>query len=140
MVNSLVFAVVLILILLANLYVYWIREVRLAWHYAGVMILLAVAAFSPTDLFIAGGMFWRYALPAGLALGPMFFAGVIFARSFRDARSPDQAFGSNIAGAVVGGLCESFSTLLGFRYLLLLAALFYMLSAWVPLLRLRKAA
>ncbi len=140
LVNSLVFAAVLILILLANLYVQRMREARLAWHYAGLLILLAAAAFVPTDLFIAGGVFWRYVVPAALALGPMFFAGVIFARCFRDARDPDQAFGSNIAGAVVGGGCESFSMLLGFRYLLLLAVLFYVLSAWVPSLRSRKAA
>ena len=60
----------------------------------------------------------------------MFFAGVIFARSFRDAGDPDMAFGSNIAGAVVGGFAESLSMLLGFRYLLLVAVLFYLLSAW----------
>jgi hypothetical protein len=62
----------------------------------------------------------------------MFFAGVIFARSFRDAPDPDQAFGSNIAGSVVGGLCESFSMLLGFSHLLLLAAFFYVLSVRAP--------
>ena len=62
----------------------------------------------------------------------MFFAGVIFAVSFRNAANPDQAFGSNIAGSVLGGLSESFSTLLGFRYLLLLAILFYVASIWLP--------
>jgi hypothetical protein len=39
------------------------------------------------------------------------------------------AVGSNILGAVVGGLSESFSMLLGFRYLLLLAIAFYLFSA-----------
>ena len=65
----------------------------------------------------------------------MFFAGVIFARSFGDEAYPDSAFGSNIAGSVVGGLSESFSTLLGFRYLLILAICFYVFSIWVPSLR-----
>jgi hypothetical protein len=59
----------------------------------------------------------------------MFFAGVIFARYFQRAPNPDQAFGSNIAGAVVGGFGEVLSMLLGFRYLLLVAAVFYLLSA-----------
>jgi hypothetical protein len=63
----------------------------------------------------------------------MFFAGVIFARSFRDSANPDIAFGSNIAGSVVGGLCESFSMVLGFRYLLLLAIAFYLLSAVIKM-------
>jgi hypothetical protein len=65
----------------------------------------------------------------------MFFAGVIFARSFRDEADPDQAFGSNIAGSVIGGLSESFSTLLGFQHLLLLAICFYVLSVWAPSIR-----
>ena len=39
------------------------------------------------------------------------------------------AFGSNIAGSVVGGLCESFSMLTGFRYLILIAIAFYLLSS-----------
>ncbi len=56
---------------------------------------------------------------------------MIFAKSFRDTPDPDMAFGSNIAGSVVGGLSESFSMMLGFRYLLLLAIAFYLLSAVV---------
>jgi hypothetical protein len=60
----------------------------------------------------------------------MFFAGVIFARTFRAAADPDRAFGSNIAGSVLGGLSESLSMLLGFRYLPLLAIAFYLLSVW----------
>ena len=31
----------------------------------------------------SGGVLMRYVVPCALALGPMFFAGVIFARSFR---------------------------------------------------------
>jgi SAM-dependent methyltransferase len=133
LVNSLVFTSVLVLILLANLYVLLVRKVRLDWHYACLMILLAAGTLIPIDLFIAGGTLWRYVAPATLALGPMFFAGVIFACSFKKSPNPDQAFGANIAGAVVGGFCEAFSMLLGFRYLLLLAALLYFLSTWQPL-------
>ena len=46
------------------------------------------------------------------------------------AANSDYAFGANVAGAVVGGFCESFSLLLGFRYLLLVAGLFYLFSGW----------
>jgi len=60
---------------------------------------------------------------------------VIFARSFRDEANPDQAIGSNIAGSVIGGLSESFSMMLGFRYLLVLAICFYILSIWMPSVR-----
>jgi len=129
LVNSLVFFTALVLILLANLYVLKAPPAQLTWHYAGLLGLLAAAIAIPIDLFLSGSIFWRYAVPCALALGPMFFAGVIFARSFRDATDPDMAFGSNIAGSVVGGLSESFSMLLGFRYLLLVAIAFYLLSA-----------
>ncbi|UGA41023.1 hypothetical protein HU230_0021725 [Bradyrhizobium quebecense] len=129
LVNSAVFFTALLLILAANLYVIKVPSTRLARHYAG---LLAVSVLVPLDTFLSGGIVWRYVIPCALALGPMFFAGVIFARSFRDEANPDQAFGSNIAGSVIGGLAESCSTLLGFRYLLIVAIGFYLLSAWMP--------
>src|SRR5262249_46468603 len=44
LVNALVFTAVLVLILLANLYVLGVRDVRPSWHYAGLMTLLAGGA------------------------------------------------------------------------------------------------
>ncbi len=131
-VNSAVFFSALVLILLANLYVLKMPTVRLGLHYAGLLVVLSASVLVPFEAFLSGGIVWRYVVPCLLALGPMFFAGVIFARSFRDEPNPDQAFGSNIAGSVIGGLAESFSTLLGFRHLLILAICFYVLSAWMP--------
>jgi hypothetical protein len=140
LVNSAVFFTVLVLILLANLCVLRARrQLPLLWYYIALLIVLAVAVMVPVDVFLSGGMLWRYAVPCVLALGPMFFAGIIFALSFRDAPNPDLAFGSNIAGAVLGGLAESFSMLLGFQHLLLLAMLFYLLSGWTPQLRSARA-
>lgn len=135
LVNSAVFFTVLILILLANVYVLKVRTVHLLWYYVGLLVFLTAGVFVPVDVFLSGGILWRYAVPCILALGPMLFAGIIFAVSFSDARNPDLAFGSNIAGAVLGGLAESFSTLLGFQHLLLLAMLFYLLSTWSPRLQ-----
>jgi SAM-dependent methyltransferase len=135
LVNSLVFFTVLIMILLANFYVLKTKNVPMAWHYAGLLIFLGIGVLTPIDAFLGGGLFWHYAIPCMLALGPMFFSGVIFARSFRDVADPDMAFGSNVAGSVVGGLSESFSMLIGFRYLLLLAILLYVLSIWIPAIR-----
>jgi SAM-dependent methyltransferase len=132
LVNSAVFFTALVLILGANLYVIKMPSVRLGLHYAALLAMLSASVLVPFDAFLGGGIVWRYVVPCVLALGPMFFAGVIFARSFRDEANPDQAFGSNIAGSVIGGLAESFSTLLGFRHLLILAICFYILSVWVP--------
>ena len=139
LVNSIVFFTALVLILLGNLYVLKLPSVRLTWHYLGLFAFLAAGVLIPLEVFLSGGIAWRYAIPSILALGPMFFSGVIFARSFRDSANPDAAFGSNIAGSVVGGLCESFSMLFGFRYLLVLAMLFYLASGWSPMNPDRKA-
>lgn len=127
-VNSLVFAAILVMILGANLYVLRVKEVRLSRHYALLFVTLALHIFVPLDAFLAGGFLWRYVGPCILALGPMFFAGVIFAVSFRSSKEPDRDFGANIAGAVVGGFAEYLSMLLGFQYLMLVAILFYALS------------
>jgi spermidine synthase len=139
LVNSAVFFTALVLILLANLYVIKARDVRLSLHYAALLVMLSASVFVPFEVFLSGGIFWRYVAPCLLALGPMFFAAVIFARSFRDEADPDLAFGSNIAGAVIGGLAESFSTLLGFQHLLVVAICLYALSAWTPSMRLKFA-
>ena len=114
LVNSLVFFTALILILLANLYVLKVPQTRLTWHYAGLLGILAAAIAIPVDVFLSGGILWRYAVPCMLALGPMFFA-----QCFRNSADPDMAFGSNIAGSVVGGLSEIF---LDAAWLLLSAA------------------
>ena len=132
LVNSSVFFTILLLILLANLYVVKARSINLRWHYLGLSAFLLAGAFVPLDVFLNGGVLWRYLAPCFLALSPVFFAGVIFARSFQNSSQPEFAFGSNIAGAVVGGLAESVSMLVGFQHMLLLALLLYGLSAWSP--------
>jgi hypothetical protein len=76
-------------------------------------------------------------LPAGqrviascvMVFMPIFFAGIVFAAIFRDSERPDVDFGSNIAGAVVGGLCEPLSLMIGFNQLLVVALVFYGLAA-----------
>jgi SAM-dependent methyltransferase len=139
LVNSSVFFTILVLILLANLYVVKARNIDLRWHYLGLAAFLVAGAFVPLDAFLNGGLLWRYVAPCFLALSPVLFAGVIFARSFRNAPRPEFAIGSNIAGAVVGGLAEAVSMLLGFQHLLLVALALYLLSAWTPRAQLSPA-
>ena len=62
-------------------------------------------------------------------LRAVFFAGVVFAVTFRDCIRPDVALGSNVAGVILGGLAENLSLVLGFDHLLLIALGFYALSA-----------
>ncbi len=128
-VNSLVFAAILTMILGANLYVLRAKQINLARHYAALLITLGIISVIPLDTFLAGNILWKYVAPCVLVMTPMFFAGVIFAVSFRASTNPSVDFGINIAGAVVGGFTEYLSMLLGFRYLLFVAIAFYTLSA-----------
>jgi hypothetical protein len=69
-------------------------------------------------------------LVATLALcTPVFFAGIIFVSSFARAGFRGSALGSNLFGALVGGLLESFSLWFGLKSLVIIAAALYLGSA-----------
>ena len=128
-VNSVVFFAILVMILFANLYVVKIRPQRLAPYYALLLAALLVNALVPMSAFLSLGPGWRTAASCAVVFVPVFFAGVIFATAFRDSPQPDVDFGSNVAGIILGGLSEHLSLVVGFNYLLLVAAGYYLLSA-----------
>jgi SAM-dependent methyltransferase len=128
-VNSVVFAAVLSMILVANLYVWRVRPSSLTPYYGGLMIALALNVLIPLDVFLGWAPGARLLTACLLAFVPIFFSGIIFAVVFSSSRSPDQDFGANIAGAMFGGLAENSSMLLGFRYLTLVVIVLYALSA-----------
>jgi len=128
MVNSVVFFAVLVMILLANLYVLAVRP-RLLWpYYTGLFVALGLNAIVPLDFFLGCDRAVQVIGSCLLVFAPILFAGVIFAVSFSRAEEPDRAFGANIAGAILGGLAEYASMLLGFQYLVLVALALYALS------------
>ena len=128
-VNSVVFLAVLMMILLANLWTLRSPPARLWPYYAGLLITLALNAIVPLDFFLGMNRTIQVLGSCLLVFAPILFAGVIFAASFRRTAEPDRAFGINIAGAMMGGLAEYSSMLLGFQYVVLVAILFYAISA-----------
>jgi SAM-dependent methyltransferase len=128
-VNSVVFLAVLVMILLANLWTLRFKPTRLWPYYAGLLVTLALNAVVPLDFFLGMNRSLQVLGSCLLVFAPIMFAGVIFAASFRRTAEPDRGFGINIAGAMMGGLAEYTSMLLGFQYLVLVAILFYALSA-----------
>jgi hypothetical protein len=66
---------------------------------------------------------------------PVFFASIIFIRTFAEARFSGAALGSNLLGALVGGLLESLSMWIGLRSLLFLALGLYLAAYLVSLAR-----
>jgi len=129
LVNSVVFFAVLVMILIANLWTLRLQPRKLWPYYAGLLIGLLLNVVVPLDYFLGLARVPQVVLACLLVFAPVFFAGVIFVASFKRTASPDRAFGFNIAGAMLGGLAEYSSMLLGFRYLILVAILFYAISA-----------
>jgi SAM-dependent methyltransferase len=128
MVSSLVFFAVLVMILGANLFVLRFRPRRLWPMYAGLFAVLVLNGVLPLDFFLGMSRPLQVIGSCLLVAAPILFAGVIFAVAFDQSREPDRAFGANIAGAMLGGLAEYLSMLLGFQLLVLVAVGFYALS------------
>ena len=95
----------------------------------GLLLTLALNTIIPLDFFLGMNRTAQVIGSCLLVFAPVMFAGVIFAASFKRTAEPDRAFGFNIAGAMMGGLAENSSMLLGFQYVVVVAILFYTLSA-----------
>ena len=138
-VNSVVIAALLLLIVGSNLLVEWQPQIPVAVAYAGIFASTAIAYFTPVRLLLFPSLPLKV-LAASLVLClPVFFAGIVFIRSFAAAGFRGEALGSNLFGALVGGLLESSSYWFGLRFLLILAATLY-LASWLSLLRERAPA
>jgi len=122
----------LTLIVLSNCLVQWMPKTPVAIGYAGTFITIGAGYFIPMDrLFFHS--FWVKALAATAILClPVFFAGIIFIRSFALEGFRSEALGSNLLGALTGGMLESLSMWTGLRSLLTIAFLLYV-AAWVAL-------
>ncbi|MEA2733834.1 MAG: hypothetical protein QOE14_285, partial [Humisphaera sp.] len=135
-VNSVVFFAILVMILIANLFVMIVKPRNLLPYYVLLIVALLVNALVPMNVFLSLGPTVRTMTSCLVVFVPVFFAGVIFATAFRESKNPDVDFGSNVAGIILGGLSEQLSLILGFRFLLLVAIGYYVLSA---LLRPRRS-
>jgi hypothetical protein len=127
LVSAVTIAGVLILIVCANLTVEFLGPVPYGLAYAGIAGSLLLGYFvGPAAVLGRGlGPSLVYAL---VLLLPVYFAGLIFARSFRLAEAGGTAIGVNILGSVLGGWVEYSTMILGIRALALLALFFYLMS------------
>ena len=129
MVNTAVFAAILVMSLAGNLYAGKVNPKRLEPYYIGLLITLAIGLAVSPSAFLGLSPTVQIIGACLLVFAPITFAGVIFATSFRRTSQPDRVFGANVAGALVGGLAENSSVILGFQLLLCVAVGFYLLSA-----------
>jgi spermidine synthase len=128
-VNAIVVSGLLLLIVAGNLVYGWFPQIPLGVAYAGLFFTLAVMFVMPMERLFFPSWVVR-AIAATLALcSPVFFAGIIFVSSFARAGFRGSALGSNLFGALLGGLLESSSLWFGLRSLTILAVALYVLSA-----------
>ena len=130
MVNSAIFAGILIMVLAANLAVERFDLTRAApWGFALGAALLLLWWLDPAVLnglsLIERGTLG--ALITGLPIG---CAGVIVSILLARARNPAAALGSNLLGSVLGGCLEYFSMIVGLRALVLLAMVIYLIALY----------
>jgi spermidine synthase len=128
LVNSIVIAAILVLIVAVNFLVDSWPAIPVRFAYVAIGICMLVSYFLPLEkLFFQ--TFWVKVLLATLVLcSPVAFASIVFIRSFADYKFSGQALGSNLLGALVGGMLESMSLWTGIRSLIIIAAALYFLS------------
>jgi SAM-dependent methyltransferase len=127
-VNAVVISGILAMVLLANLIVSRRSEIPLVPVYAALIgstlalffVDLARFAFMPFPV--------KAAVVGLLTSVPILFSGIAFIKAFARVKHKDVALGANLLGALVGGVLQSLSFLVGMKALLLLVALFYVLA------------
>lgn len=128
LVNSMVISAVMLLIVVANLASGKLGGLPMAVPYTGILALIAAIYLVPLQALLSLPYAARVATAGFFLCSPVFFAGLVFIRSFARAGFAGEALGSNLLGALLGGLAESLSLLTGLRALLLVTAVFYLLS------------
>ena len=125
--NCVALSAILITLVLANFWVEWRKPKQLLIFYAALVACLGVIYLIPWAELPFGSRAVGTLLAAAYGF-PVFFAGIIFAETFRRTEDKSGSFGSNIVGAVAGGLAQNVSFVIGLKALLLLAMVFYVLA------------
>lgn len=129
-VTLVVVAGVLMMVIAANLVAERLRAFS-PWMYAPLFATLALLLLVPRENVLqfefAGRMAWTL-LVVPL---PIFFAGIIFSTTFREAAAPSAVFGANLIGAMLGGFCEYLGMAIGNHRLSVLVIAAYLGSLLV---------
>ena len=129
MVNTVVFSALLVMILVANLLVLKWKPPSITPFYLALLATLIVNLVLPLNTFLGLPQLVQGILAGALVFSPILCAGVVFAKSFEHAERPERALAYNTVGAILGGLAETSSLLIGFQWILAGAGLIY-LASW----------
>jgi spermidine synthase len=131
-VNAVIISSILVLVLVANLIVARLPTIPLAPVF--VLLCASCLVFYFFDLArLASLPYATKAIAVGaLTCLPMLFSGIIFIRSFAAVTGRNLALGANLIGALVGGVLQSVTFVIGIKALLLIVAALYV-GAWLTM-------
>lgn len=128
LVNSLVFAGILVSVLLAIEVAARYQRLDRTMLYGLLLASLGVAWFVGTEQLLGLSPVPRFLVATAVTFAPIFFANLIFAERFRAVGSSTTAFGLNLLGAILGGVIEYTSVVVGYRALTVVAAVIYSIA------------
>jgi hypothetical protein len=124
-VNALVFAGILVSVYLAIEVARRIRVRHPAWLYVPLFAAVLLAWAIPPESLLGLDFVPRFAAAVALGFTPVFIANLVFADRFREVGASGIAFGTNLLGAIVGGVLEYGALVIGYRALLIVVAALY---------------
>ncbi|MBE3097732.1 MAG: spermidine synthase, partial [Planctomycetes bacterium] len=124
-VASLTIASVLVMALVANWAVAHVEIRRPRLVGAILLALLAVNYLVPVGTIAIESRLVESLVYGLLVFSPIFCAGLLFGSSIKRSEDVTVDYGANLLGAMVGGVAEYLSLLMGFQFLLILVGVFY---------------
>jgi len=125
-VNAVIISGILLMILLANLIAARFPRIPQDLVTLGLIGSCLALYFIDLSRFAFLPYLTKAAIVGTLTTLPMLFAGIIFIRSFAAVKRKDVALGANLIGALVGGLLQSITFVVGIKALLLIVGGLYM--------------
>lgn len=125
LVNSLVFAGILFSVLLAIEVAERVKRLRPGLLYSALLVSLGVAWVIRPEQLLGLSPVTRFVAATAITFAPIFFGNLIFAERFGSVSSSTTAFGINLLGAILGGVLEYSSVVIGYRGLIVVVAAAY---------------
>ncbi|GAA3548422.1 hypothetical protein GCM10022419_030890 [Nonomuraea rosea] len=125
-VNAIVFAGVLVAVLAAVELTRRFRMPPLPVMYAVLFAGLLLAWLVPNAWLLSLPLPLRAVAAVTVAFLPIFAANVVFAKRFAETADATTSFGANLLGAMVGGCLEYAALVIGYKGLLIVAAVLYL--------------
>jgi len=127
-VNVLVFASILALIFVANLFILQRGPFDKTRLFFILFITIVISYAFPTHSLLGLPLAGQWIVGALITAIPLFFAGMLFSQIFATRQEPTTSLGYNLMGAICGGLLEYSSMALGTKSLYLLALVIYIMA------------